>query len=89
MSRTTIKNWAVEHAYRDLFFADPNLEHNEWLKYMYRNFGEMEDEGLRAPPLAQLFEEDIVAMGQQKSERDIVDLPPELDYRTRRENNGE
>jgi hypothetical protein len=88
MSRTTIKNWAVEHAYRDLFFADPNLEHNEWLKYMYRNFGEMEDEGLRAPPLARLFTENITKTGEMP-ERNIVNLPRELDYRTRKENNGE
>lgn len=64
---------------------DPGLRHNDWISHMYQNFKEMEDEGERAPPLAQLFEDDIIAT-EQKPERNIVNLPPELDYRTRRDN---
>gem|GEM_PF-3637528 len=45
-----MKDWNVENAYRDLFFMDPKLKDNEWIKHMYRSFEEMEDEGERAPP---------------------------------------
>jgi hypothetical protein len=48
----------IENMYRDIFFESPELKDDPWLSHRYYQFRYMEDEGERAPPIAQLFEDE-------------------------------
>lgn len=55
MTRGIVKDWETENVFRDLLFRMPDLKNNEWFNFLYQNFTEAEDEGERAPPLAEIF----------------------------------
>jgi len=57
MTRGIVKDWETENVFRDLLFRIPDLKNNEWFSFLYRNFTEAEDEGERAPPLAEIFKD--------------------------------
>ncbi|MBX8640719.1 MAG: hypothetical protein KIY10_08635 [Thermoplasmata archaeon] len=74
--------------FRDLFFSNPKMKDNEWVRHMYRSFAEMEDEGERSPPLSEIFDESSHPMnGSSEFTRlSLIDLPETLDFRIGRKN---
>jgi hypothetical protein len=76
--RDIVKDWQIENAFRDLFWSNPNLKDNEWLKYVYSSFREMEDRGERDPCFAEIFEDKKEKPKHKKSDEftrlSLVDL---------------
>ncbi len=50
MTRNIVRDWAKEHAFRDLFFSMPDMVDNEFIAYLYQGNKEEEDEGERGLP---------------------------------------
>lgn len=48
--RNVVKDWAKEHAFRDLFYSMPEMKDNEFIAYLYQGNREEEDEGERGYP---------------------------------------
>ena len=57
MNRNIVKNWAKEHAFRDLFFSMPDMKDNEFIAYLYQANKEQEDEGERGLPTVMVRDE--------------------------------
>ena len=58
---------------------------------MYRSFSEMEDEGERAPPLSEIFddfEKREIRKSPEYTRISLVDLPDKPDFRIRRAEDG-
>ncbi|MHB1439994.1 MAG: hypothetical protein ACYCSO_05170 [Cuniculiplasma sp.] len=84
MGRNVVKDWNKENVFRDLFFTNPYLKGNDWIKHMYRSFAEMEDEGERAPPLSEIFndfEKREIRKSPECTRISLVDLPDRSDLR--------
>lgn len=64
--RDEVKDWPTENVFRELLFRIPGLKNNIWFNFLYENFQEAEDPGLRAPPLAEIFDE-VPEKTQKKS----------------------
>ena len=91
MSRNIIKDWNKENAFRDLFFTNPKMRDNKWIQHLYRSFSEMEDEGERAPPLSEIFddfEKSEIRKSPEYTRISLVDLPDKPDFRIRRAEDG-
>ena len=63
---------------------------NEWIKHIYRSFTEMEDEGERAPPLSEIFDdsEKEIRKSPERTRICLVVLPDKPDFRIRRVDDG-
>lgn len=59
----------IESMFRDIFFENPELKKDPWLSRMYAEFRFMEDEGERAPPLSEIFEDELEPLPVPKEEQ--------------------
>ena len=72
-----MKDWAKEHAFRDLFFSLPEMRENEFIAHLYQANREEEDEGERAPPLATIFSEQrkVVPASHKRTNISLANIP--------------
>ncbi len=64
-----IRRVDIENLYRDIFFESPELKEDPWVSHMYAQFRFMEDEGERAPPLSEIFEDELEPLPVPKEEQ--------------------
>ena len=56
----TIRNTDVMRAIDQILFESPDLKNNLFFMHQKQVIAEIEDEGERAPPLAALFEDEVI-----------------------------
>ena len=64
----TIRNTDVMRAIDQIRFESPELKNNLYFMHQKQVIAEIEDEGERAPPLAALFDDEIVNIPGQSSD---------------------
>jgi hypothetical protein len=64
----TIRNTDVMRAIDQILFESPELKNNLYFMHQKQVIAEIEDEGERAPPLAALFDDEIVNIPGQSSD---------------------
>ena len=84
-----MKDWAKEHAFRDLFFSLPEMRENEFIAHLYQANREEEDEGERAPPLDAIFVEQQrrIPTSDEKTGISLAYLPDRPRFTLRRPGN--
>ena len=63
-----IRNTDVMRAIDQILFESPELKNNLYFMHQKQVIAEIEDEGERAPPLAALFDDEIVNIPGQSSD---------------------